>query len=93
MNKVEMNNINQVSRTRVSQTQVSLTQDSMLKIGDAADYLGVSKKTLYHWDKNGKFKAYRNPMNNYKLYKVSRLQELKAKLENSEYNPDIVNTK
>ena len=45
-------------------------------IKEAAEILGVSPLTLRNWDKSGKFKASRHPMNNYRVYKLSNLEEI-----------------
>lgn len=45
-------------------------------IKEAAGILGVSPLTLRNWDKTGKFKAQRHPMNNYRVYKLSALEEI-----------------
>ena len=45
-------------------------------IKEAADILDVSSLTLRNWDKSGKFKAQRHPMNNYRVYKLSALEEV-----------------
>ena len=42
-------------------------------VKEAAKILGISSITLRRWDKAGKLKAYRNPINNYRLYKRSDL--------------------
>ena len=42
-------------------------------IKEAAEILGVSSITLRRWDEAGKLKAYRNPANNYRLYRKSEL--------------------
>ncbi len=34
----------------------------------AAEYLGVSKDTLRRWDRAGKLRAHRHPVNRYRLY-------------------------
>ena len=47
-----------------------------LTVGQAATTLGVSRSTLRNWDKAGKLKAYRHPMNAYRLYKRSELDML-----------------
>ena len=47
-----------------------------LTVGKAATTLGVSRSTLRNWDKAGKLKPYRNPMNGYRLYKRSELEAL-----------------
>lgn len=39
-----------------------------LTIKEAAEYLGISPMTLRRWDKAGKLKAKRHPMNRYRLY-------------------------
>jgi MerR family transcriptional regulator, copper efflux regulator len=45
-------------------------------IKEAAEILGVSALTLRNWDKSGKFKANRHPMNNYRVYKLSALRRV-----------------
>lgn len=45
-------------------------------IKEAAEILGVSALTLRNWDKSGKFKAQRHPMNNYRVYKLSSLEHI-----------------
>ncbi len=39
-----------------------------LTVGEAAEQLGVSRSTLRNWDKAGKLKPYRHPVNGYRLY-------------------------
>ncbi len=43
-------------------------------ISDVADMLSVSKETLRRWDKNGKLVPFRNPINNYRVYKKEDLR-------------------
>lgn len=50
-------------------------------IKEAAEILGVSPLTLRNWDKSGKFKANRHPMNNYRVYKHSALRKLIEDIE------------
>jgi DNA-binding transcriptional MerR regulator len=45
-------------------------------IKEAGEILGVSPLTLRNWDKSGKFRAQRHPMNNYRVYKLSALEEI-----------------
>lgn len=47
-----------------------------LTSSQAAQFLGVSKNTLFNWEKKNILKAYRNPMNNYRLYKKEDLERL-----------------
>lgn len=50
-------------------------------IKEAAEILGVSPLTLRNWDKSGKFRANRHPMNNYRVYKLSALEHIIADIE------------
>jgi len=43
-------------------------------IKQAAKVLGVTPLTLRNWDKRGKLKAYRHPINNYRVYKAQQLE-------------------
>ena len=45
-------------------------------IKEAAEILGVSTLSLRNWDKSGKFPAQRHPMNNYRVYKLSTLEDV-----------------
>lgn len=47
-----------------------------LTVGEAAEALGVSRSTLRNWDKAGKLKPYRHPVNGYRLYNRRELEEL-----------------
>ena len=52
-----------------------------LQIKEAAEYLGVCEKTLRNWEAGGKLRVFRNPLNRYRLYKVSDLDDLLRKIE------------
>lgn len=41
--------------------------DNYVTIGEAAKLIGVSPETLRRWDKSGKIKSIRHPINNYTL--------------------------
>jgi DNA-binding transcriptional MerR regulator len=45
-------------------------------IKEAAAILGVTPLTLRNWDRTGKFKAKRHPMNNYRVYPKSALERI-----------------
>jgi len=47
-----------------------------LTVGEAAATLGVSRSTLRNWDKAGKLKPFRHPVNGYRLYNVNELKTL-----------------
>jgi len=52
-----------------------------ITIKQASNILGVSTLTLRNWDKNGKLKAYRHPMNNYRVYKIDDLETVIREIE------------
>lgn len=47
-----------------------------LTVGEAAELLGVSPSTLRNWDREGKLKATRHPVNGYRLYRRDDLEQL-----------------
>lgn len=53
-----------------------MTKEIYFSIKEAAGILGVSPLTLRNWDKSGKFPAQRHPMNNYRVYKLSALEDV-----------------
>ena len=52
-----------------------------LTVSEAADLLGVSASTLRNWDRAGKVKAIRHPMNGYRLYRKEELLNLLEKVQ------------
>ncbi len=52
-----------------------------ITIKQASKILGVSPLTLRNWDKNGKLKANRHPMNNYRVYKIEDLEDVIREIE------------
>ncbi|MBU3922640.1 MerR family DNA-binding transcriptional regulator [Patescibacteria group bacterium] len=50
-------------------------------IKQAAKLIGVTPLTLRNWDNNGKLKAYRHPVNNYRVYKTQQIELFLRKLE------------
>lgn len=59
-----------------------LTSREFLQIREASEVLGVSEQTLRNWDRSGKLRAQRHPINGYRLYRTAELhaflQRLKA---------------
>jgi excisionase family DNA binding protein len=55
-----------------------------LTIGKAAKFLGVSANTLRNWDRAGKVKAVRHPVNRYRLYRSEDLRALLKKTKDQE---------
>lgn len=56
-------------------------QDEQLTVKEAAAYLGVSPNTLRNWDRSGKLKASRHPINRYRLYSKKKLDELISRIK------------
>ena len=52
-----------------------------LTVSEAAKTLGVSSSTLRNWDRSGKLKARRHPVNGYRLYKRADLEALLREVE------------
>lgn len=52
-----------------------------ITIKQASKILGVSPLTLRNWDNNGKLKAHRHPMNNYRVYKIEDLETVFQEIE------------
>lgn len=52
-------------------------------IKEASEILGVSTLTLRNWDKSGKFRPQRHPMNNYRVYKLSAIEKIIDDIENN----------
>jgi DNA (cytosine-5)-methyltransferase 1 len=55
-----------------------------LTIDKAAKFLGVHSNTIRQWDRTGKIKALRNPLNRYRLYLKEDLESLLSKIEHQE---------
>jgi len=52
-----------------------------LTIKEVAKILGVTPLTLRNWDRKGKLRAYRNPINNYRVYKPEEIELFLRKIE------------
>jgi site-specific DNA-methyltransferase (adenine-specific) len=55
--------------------------EKYLSISEVSETLGVSKETLRRWDKDGKFKSIRHPINNYRVYPESQVESLAEELQ------------
>lgn len=53
-----------------------------IHIEEASKILNVTKMTLRRWDNAGKLKAYRHPINNWRLYKRQDIEELLRGIKN-----------
>lgn len=55
--------------------------EKYLSISQAAEKLNVSSETLRRWDKSGKFKSIRHPINNYRVYSEGQVLNLVEELQ------------
>ena len=53
-----------------------------ISIKEAADLLGVTPQTLRAWEKKGELVPYRNPINNYRVYKISQIEKFFEEMRN-----------
>jgi len=54
-----------------------------LTVKEVARLLGVTTLTVRNWDQRGKLTAYRNPVNNYRLYKIEEVEDLLRSIDQS----------
>ncbi len=52
-----------------------------LTVKQVARILGVTPLTIRNWDKKGRLQAYRNPINNYRVYKTEDVEDLLKQIE------------
>lgn len=52
------------------------TLKDFVRVSKAAEMLGVTTKTLRNWDRLGKVKAIRHPVNGYRIYPRKQLEDL-----------------
>jgi len=54
-----------------------------ITIKDAAKLIHVTPLTLRNWDKRGILKPYRNPINNYRMYRLDQIESFLRRIEQS----------
>ena len=52
-----------------------------LSVNDVAKLMGVTPLTVRNWDKKGALVAYRNPVNNYRMYRIEDVEALLHQIE------------
>lgn len=55
-----------------------------MSVSEAAEFIGVTPLTLRNWDKSGKLKAVRNPMNGYRMYEKETLEKFLSQIQEKE---------
>lgn len=58
-----------------------------LTVKQVAKLLGVTPLTIRNWDKRGRLQAYRNPINNYRVYKIEDVENLLKDIEDTKGRP------
>ena len=61
-----------------------LNMNNLLSVKEAAFFIGVAPSTIRNWDRTGKLKAVRHPINNYRLYDRRQLQEFLDRIGHDE---------
>ena len=59
-------------------------RSDFLTVGEAAAQLDVTPATLRNWDKAGKLKAHRHPVNSYRLYRTEDIEAIKNAIRGTE---------
>jgi DNA (cytosine-5)-methyltransferase 1 len=54
-----------------------------LSVNEVAKIFGVTPLTVRNWDKKGRLVAFRNPVNNYRLYKIEDVENLMKRIDAS----------
>lgn len=52
-----------------------------LSVNEVARLVGVTPLTVRNWDKKGALVAFRNPVNNYRMYRVEDVEDLIRRIE------------
>ncbi len=68
-----------------------MTQElpKLISIKKAAEILGVTPLTLRNWDRDGKLKAMRHPLNNYRVYKRQDIENFINSINEESGRPQI----
>jgi len=59
-------------------------------VSEVAYIVGVTPLTLRNWDKAGKLRARRNPINNYRVYKKEDVETFLRRMEKPRSSRDII---
>jgi MerR HTH family regulatory protein len=59
-----------------------------LLVSEAASVLGVTAATLRNWDRSGKLKSFRHPINGYRLYNALDIERLRKAISGRQNKKD-----
>ena len=68
----------------------NLIEKQYYTVGEVAYILGVTPLTLRNWDKQKKLLAKRNPINNYRMYKASDIEQFLRSMDKPRNTLDIL---
>ena len=57
-----------------------------LSVNEVSKLIGVTPLTVRNWDKKGALVAHRNPVNNYRVYKIEDVEFLMKGIEDNKTN-------
>ena len=63
-----------------------------LTVNEVAKIFGVTPLTVRNWDKKGALVAHRNPINNYRVYKIEDVEFLMKGIEDNK-SPRLVSSR
>jgi len=63
------------------------SDDEYLRIGEAAEYVGVSSQTLRRWGQEGRISALRHPRNGYRYYRRPELEPFRLEYQRAADEP------
>ena len=69
----------------------SLSED--LTVRKAAQMLGVSVSPLRNWDRHGKLRPVRHPVNGYRLYRLEELEDILTAVDRGTRSDDAARNK
>lgn len=67
----------------ITQQLYKIMPKKYLTVIEVARIFGVTPLTVRNWDKKNKLNAYRNPVNNYRLYKIDEVETLIKLIDSS----------
>ena len=62
---------------------------NMVRVGQAAKQIGVSKETLRNWDKSGRLVATRHPVTGYRYYRQNDLDAFLRSVTTEQKKVDV----
>ncbi|MFH1769232.1 MAG: helix-turn-helix domain-containing protein [Parcubacteria group bacterium] len=61
-----------------------------LTVKEVSKIIGITPLTVRNWDKKGALVAYRNPVNNYRMYDIEDVEKLMSQFEDSKNKRRVI---